>query len=121
MLGVDERDDAAHGLGLSQDFERERGLAGGLGAVDLYDAATGNASDAQRGIKGERARGDGLDLHAGSVVSEPHDGALAELLDNLVLGCLEDLLALLARGGGQDLLGRSLGLGHVRSLAVLLP
>ena len=64
VLGVDERDDAAHGLGLSQDLERERGLAGGLGAVDLDDAAAGNASDAQRGIKGERARGDGLDVDA---------------------------------------------------------
>ena len=50
MLGVNECDDAAHGLRLGEDLERERGLAGGLGTVDLDDAAAGHAADAEGGV-----------------------------------------------------------------------
>ena len=39
MLGVDESHDAAEGLGLGEDLEGQSGLAAGLRAVDLDDAA----------------------------------------------------------------------------------
>ena len=98
MLGVDEGDDAAERLRLGEDLERERGLARGLRSVDLHDAPTRHAADAERGVEGEGPRGYGLDLHIVAVVAELHDRAAAELLDDLRRGGIDHLLALLAGG-----------------------
>ena len=46
MLGIDKRHNSTHGLRLGQDLERQRGLTGGLGAVNLDDATTRHATDA---------------------------------------------------------------------------
>ena len=63
VLGVDEGRDAAGLLGLGDDVQGEGGLAGGLRAVDLDDAAARHAADAERDVEGDGAGGDGLDLH----------------------------------------------------------
>ena len=56
VLGVDEGDDAAHGLGLGEDLERERRLAAGLRPVHLDDAAARHAADAERRIERQARR-----------------------------------------------------------------
>ena len=66
VLGVDERRDAAGGLRLGDDLQRERGLAGRLRAEDLDDPAARDAADAERGVEGERSGGDGRDLRDGA-------------------------------------------------------
>jgi hypothetical protein len=83
-------------LGLGDDAETEGGLAGGFRAVDLDDAALGQAADAEREVHGERARRERLDLHLG-VAAQAHDRALAELLGD---GGERELDVLVARGGG---------------------
>ena len=62
VLGVDEGRVAAHALGLRDDVEGERGLAGRLRPVDLGDAAARDAADAQRHVERERAGRDDRDL-----------------------------------------------------------
>ena len=79
MLGVDEGGGAAHALGLRDDVQRQRGLAGGLRPVDLDDPAARDAADAERDVERERAGGDDGDLVEGAALAEAHDGALAEL------------------------------------------
>ena len=81
VLGVDERDLAARLLRLREDVQGERRFAGGLGAVDLHDAALGQSADAEREVERQRAGGDGLHVR-GLLVAAAHDGALAvELFD----------------------------------------
>ena len=63
VLGVDEGADAAVLLGLGDDVQGERGLAGGFRPVDLDDAAARQAADAERDVEAERAGGDRLDVH----------------------------------------------------------
>mmetsp|Transcript_11888 Transcript_11888/g.47917 ORF Transcript_11888/g.47917 Transcript_11888/m.47917 type:complete len:378 (+) Transcript_11888:1299-2432(+) len=58
VLGVDEGAGAAQPLCLGHDVEGERGLAAALGAVDLRNAAAGEATHAQRAVQHQRARGD---------------------------------------------------------------
>ena len=60
VLGVDERHLAARLLRLRQDVQGQRRFAGGLRAVDLHDAAPGQAADAERQVQRQRAGGDGL-------------------------------------------------------------
>ena len=93
VLGVDVGADAAVALRLGHDVHGERGLAGRLGPVDLDDAAPGQAADAEREVEGQRAGGDGLDVHVGAL-AHPHDRALAELLVDLAHGHLERLVSL---------------------------
>ena len=73
VLGINKCHDAAHSLGLSQNLERKRCLTGGLGTVNLDDTAARHAADAQRGIEGQGASGNGLDLELGTTVAVPHD------------------------------------------------
>ena len=47
VLGVDERRDAAGGLGVGHRVQCDGGLPRGLRAVDLHDAAARQAADAQ--------------------------------------------------------------------------
>ena len=83
VLGVHVGGDAAHPLHVGREVEGERGLARGLGAVDLGDPAAGHAADAGGGVEVDGAGGDGGDLDPGGVGAHPHDGALAELLLDL--------------------------------------
>src|SRR5262249_8226881 len=77
MLGIDEGAGAALALGLGHDMQRERGLARALGAVDLDDAALGQAANAERNVEPQRAGRDRLDLQR-LALAELHDRALAE-------------------------------------------
>ena len=62
VLGVDERGGAAAALHLGDHLQRQRGLAGGLRAVDLHHAAARQAADAERDVQPQRAGGDRLDV-----------------------------------------------------------
>src|SRR5688572_30623023 len=59
-------------------MQREGGLATALGTVDLGDAASRDAADAERQIEGDTAGGDGVDGHR-LAVAQLHDRALAKL------------------------------------------
>src|SRR5919202_4423093 len=78
VLGVYEGGEAAGPLGLGDDVQGEGGLAAGLGAVDLDDAAPGDAAHAEGHVEGEGAGGDGGDPPR-PAVAHAHDRALAEL------------------------------------------
>ena len=56
VLGVDEGREAAGLLGLGDDLEGERRLAGRLRAEDLDDAAARDAADAERGVDARGSR-----------------------------------------------------------------
>ena len=105
MLGVDERHDAAHGLSLGENLQRQRRFAARLRAVNLNDTAARNATDAKRGVKREGAGGNGLHRQGVGRVAELHDGSLAEALLNLARRELDHLGALVALGTGVNLLG----------------
>src|SRR3989442_7939128 len=79
VLGIDERGDAAQALRFGDDVQRQRRLAGRFRPVDLADASTRQAADAERGIETERARGNDPDLLERAGGAEPHDSALTEL------------------------------------------
>jgi len=91
VFGIDEGAGALELLHLGDDLQRQRGLAGGLGAVDLDDAAARQAADAQRDVQAQRAGGDDLDVFQRLALAEAHDGALAELLLDLGEGGLQGL------------------------------
>ena len=102
VLGIDKCHDAAHSLSLCQNLERKRCLAGGLGAVNLDDTAARHTADAQSGIEGQGARGNGLDLELGTTVAVPHDGTLTEFLLDLGLGGGNHLIALFTRRASMN-------------------
>jgi hypothetical protein len=83
VLGVHERAGAAELLHLGDDLERERGLARGLGTIDLDDAATGQAAHAQGDVQAQGPGGHDLDVLGLGAFGQAHDGALAELLFDL--------------------------------------
>ena len=98
VLGVDEGGEAAGLLGLGDDLQGDGGLAGGLRAEDLDDAAAGNAADAEGGVEGDGAGGDDGDRDDGLFGAEAHDGALAKLLFELRKGCFYCLVAVICHG-----------------------
>ena len=102
VLGVDESHLAPPLLGLRQDVEGQRGLTGGLGAVDLDDAALGDAADTQGDVQRQRTGGDGLH-HDARVLPQTHDGALAVGPLDLGHAGLDGFL--LIRRGGRRLHG----------------
>ena len=110
MLGVDEGADAALLLGFGDGVQRERGLAGGFGPVDLDHAAARQAADAERDVEAERAGRDGLDVHRLVVLAEPHDRALAEGALDLRQRGVERLCLV---HGGAPSTTRNAGWGHV--------
>ncbi len=83
VLSVDECNFAAALLRLRDDVQRKRGFAGGLRTVDLDDSAARHAADAKCSIKRQRTSGDGVDNHF-RLVAQTHDGALAEVLFDLL-------------------------------------
>jgi hypothetical protein len=90
VLGVDEGRHAAAALGLGDHVQGQGGLARGLRPVDLDHASARHAAHAERGVEGERARGDGGHVHL-LPAPQPHDGSLAELLVDLRQGRLDRL------------------------------
>jgi hypothetical protein len=82
VLGVDEGTHPAQTLGFGDDVRGEGGLTGRFGPVDLDDAAPGYPSDAERGVEGEGARGDGGNPGRGGI-AQAHDRPFAELLIDL--------------------------------------
>src|SRR4051794_1736414 len=102
VLGVDEGGDAAGALGVGHGVQRDGGLAGGLRAVDLHDAAPWQPTDAEGHVQGHRAGGNDLDRRA-HVVPEAHDRALAELLVDLRQGGVERLVAVCGSWHGPHL------------------
>ena len=98
MFRVHEGHFAAPLLGFCQNVQRQRGLTGGFGAVNLNDSALGHAADTQRRIQRQRAGGDGLHVHF-RAVAQTHDRTLAEVLVDLGKGRLQCLF-LVRRGGG---------------------
>ena len=83
MFCVDEGAGAAELLHLSDDLQRQRGLAGRLRAVDFNHAATGQAAYTQGNVQTQRAGGHHLDVFHHFTFAQLHDGALAKLLFNL--------------------------------------
>jgi hypothetical protein len=67
------------------------GLTAAFRAVDLHDAATRQAADAEGDVERDRSGGDDLDGNV-RVRAEPHDRALAELPLNLGERGLEGLV-----------------------------
>src|SRR5690606_3166747 len=90
---VDERRDAAGLLHVRDRVERDGGLAGGLGAVDLDDAAARKTANAESDVQGDGSRGDRLHRDA-LLVAQAHRGALAELPVDLPESRLERLAAI---------------------------
>ena len=97
MLRVDERSVATGLLGVGDGMEGDRGLTGGLGAIDLNDTAARQAADTECNVEGEGPCGDHLDWRT-IIVAEAHDGALTELLIDLRQGDFECLIAIIGRG-----------------------
>ena len=91
VLGVDEHRGATGLLGVGDDRERERGLARGFRPVDLDDATARHATHAQGDIEPDGAGGDGLDVGRGVALAQGHDGALTELLLDLLQGEVQRL------------------------------
>jgi len=77
VLGVDERADPAAALRLGDDVVDEGGLARGLRAEDLDDAAARQPADAEGEVERELTRGDGADRDL-RPVAHPHHRPLAE-------------------------------------------
>ena len=122
MLGIDKGYDSTKSLGFSQNLERQGRLAGGLGAINLDDAATRDATDTQSVVERDGSGWDGLNLIVGASITELHDGALAKTLLDLGGGFLDDLLSVLALSTGPNAFAeRSLCLSHVNSLVVDRP
>ena len=95
VLGVDVGADPPVALCLGDDVHRQRRLAGRLRAVDLDDAAAGQATDAEGEVEREGAGGDGLDGHR-PLLPHAHDRPLAELLVDGRQGHVQCLVAIRA-------------------------
>ncbi len=83
VLGVDVGGGASRLLHLGDDLQRQRGLARGLGPVDLDHAAAGQPADTQRDVEPQRARRDDLEVVLDLGIAHFHDRSLAELLFDL--------------------------------------
>ena len=80
-------------LGFGDHVQGHRGLARALGAEDLDDAPTRDATDPERDVEGHGAGGDDPDPGTHGVLAQLHDGALAELLLDLLERDVEHLVA----------------------------
>src|SRR3990172_9359946 len=91
VLHVDVGGHAARLLGLGDYVLGEGRLSRRLGAVDLGNAAPGDAADAQGQVEAKGAGRDGLDIEL-VLLAQAHDGAAAELLLDLADGELNRAL-----------------------------
>ena len=99
MLGIHKGDFAAALLGLSQNVQGKRRLAGGFRTVDLDDTAAGQAADAEGGVQCKRTGRNGVYIHF-RTVAKTHDGALAVVfLDLMQRGLQRFFLVVCGRGG----------------------
>src|SRR6059036_3223734 len=83
MLGVDECRHTAQFLRFGNHLQRQRGFPRRFRPEDFHDAAAWNAAHAERIIDADRAGWNGINRLDGPFLSEPHDGALAELFLDL--------------------------------------
>jgi hypothetical protein len=83
VFGVDEGAGTAELLHFGHDLQGQRGLARGLGAVDLDHPTARQAANAERDVQAQRAGGDDLDVFDHFAIGQAHDRALAELLFDL--------------------------------------
>src|SRR5262245_45271612 len=88
MLGVDEGGYAALTLGLGHRVQGHGRLAARFGAEDLDDPAAWKALAAQSDVEAQGAGGNPLHVER-RVLSQLHDGALAELFLDELEGALE--------------------------------
>ena len=86
VLGVDKGGQAAGALGFGDDLQGDGGLAGGLGAEDLGNAAAGNAADAEGGVEADGASGDNGDGQQRFARAEPDDRPFSKLFFDLCKG-----------------------------------
>ena len=86
MFGIDICAHAAGLLRFRNDMQRQRGLAGGLRAVDLHYAAARHAADTEGDIETERSGRDHRQILGHAGLAELHDRALAELAFDLADG-----------------------------------
>ncbi len=86
VLGVDKGGQAARRLRLGDDLQGDGGLAGGLGAEDLGDAAAGNAAHAESRVEADGAGGDDGDGQQRLVRPEPDDRPFSKLFFDLCKG-----------------------------------
>ena len=95
MFRVDKGGHAAQLLRLSNDLERERGLARRFGTEHLDDAAARHTADAEGVVDADGAGRDRVNRLDGALLTQSHDRALAELLLDLANGQLHGLEAFL--------------------------
>src|SRR5260370_7182350 len=91
MFGVYEGADATGLLRFSDTFERERGFARRLGAVNLDDSAARQTTHAQSEVEAQRPGRDDRNIARDGIFAELHYGALAKLLFDLAQGQVERL------------------------------
>ena len=86
VLGVDKGRQAAVPLRLGDDLQGDGGLARGLRAEDLGDAAAGNAAHAESRVEADGSGGDDGDGQQRLAGPEPHNRPLPELFFDLCKG-----------------------------------
>ena len=96
MLDIDEGGEASQLLSLGDYGEGEGGFPGGFRTKDFHDAAAGKAAGTEGAVDQEIAGGDDFDVHF-PVFPEAHDGAVAEVLVDLLEGGVE----VFGAGGGD--------------------
>ena len=118
VLGVDERAHAAGALRLGDRVQRQRRLAGRLGAVDLDDAAARQAADAERDVEADRA---GRDRRRSRPMSPPDSGMIAPLPNCFSMAAMAPATAFsfsfmldMGRSLVRSLVGRERGTGGLR-------
>ena len=94
VLGVDERRDAAVALRLGDDVQAHGGLARALGPEHLDDPTAGDPADAEGDVERERPGRDGAHRDVHRVLAQPHDGAPAVLLLDLLERDVQHLVAI---------------------------
>ena len=83
---------AALFLGFGDDVQGKRGFARGFRPENLDDPAARQSTDAKRDIEAQRSCGNRFNLHRMLVLTEPHDGAFAEIPLNLTQRRFEGFL-----------------------------
>ena len=82
VLGVNESRRATGLLGLSQNAQRQCGLARAFWTIDLDDPSTRHATHAKGQIQSQGSGGNGRNIRHDGLVAQAHDRAFSELLFN---------------------------------------
>ena len=86
MLRINEACNASTLLYLCYHVQGDRGLAGRLGSIYLYDPALGNSAQSQCNVQADGTGGDCLNIHVGPGIPQLHDGSFSVCLLNLGQG-----------------------------------